>query len=76
VFLINPTALFRGTQIRQNAKFLLTLQSSKTATKERILVAKVLWIKELPKYIYQKEASFPLTSRDLWGCTITIILIG
>jgi len=27
-------------------------------------MAIILWIKELPKYLYQKEADFLLTSRD------------
>jgi hypothetical protein len=35
------------------------------ATKDRTLVAIVLWIKVLPEYLYQKEAVFLLGSRGL-----------
>jgi hypothetical protein len=35
------------------------------ATKDRTLVAIVLWIKELTEYLYQQEAGFLLTSGDL-----------
>jgi hypothetical protein len=34
-------------------------------TKDRTLAAIILWIKELPKCLYQKGADFLLTSRDL-----------
>jgi hypothetical protein len=36
----------------------------KKTTEELTLVAIVLLNKQLPKYLYQKEASFSLTSRD------------
>jgi len=39
---------------------------TKTASKDRTLVAIALCIKELPKYLYQKEAVFLLRSRDIW----------
>jgi len=56
IFCISPiytVALFWCGQIGRNAKFLLPLQSSKTATKKKILVAIVLWIKELTEYLHQ-----------------------
>jgi len=49
---IYPPTLFRGAQIGRNAKFLDTLHSSKKATKDRILVAIVLCIKQLVSQRY------------------------
>jgi hypothetical protein len=34
------------------------------ATKDRTLVVRDLWIKELPEYLYQQEADFLLRSRE------------
>jgi hypothetical protein len=50
---INPPALFRSVPMGRKEKSLLTLTYKKTATKNRILVAIVLWNKELPEYLYQ-----------------------
>ena len=36
------------------------------ATKDRTLVAIVLFSKELTEYVYQQEAGFLLRSRDIW----------
>ena len=41
------------------------LYYSKKATKKQTLVAIVLWIKPLPKCLYQKETDFLLGSRDI-----------
>jgi hypothetical protein len=48
-----PPHMFSMLQIRQNAKLLQTLTYKKTATKNRILVAIVLRINQLPKCLYQ-----------------------
>ena len=37
---------------------------TKTATKDRSLVAIILCVKALTEYLYQQEADFRLTSRD------------
>jgi hypothetical protein len=40
------------------------LRYEKKSLSELLLVAIILWIKELPEYPYQQEAVFPLRSRD------------
>jgi hypothetical protein len=36
------------------------------AAKDRTQAAIKTWIKDLPKYLYQKEVVFRLRSRDFW----------
>jgi len=38
---------------------------TKTATKDRTLVAIIVCVKELTEYLYQQEAGFRLRSRDI-----------
>jgi hypothetical protein len=50
--------MFFMLQIRQNAKLLQTLTYKKTATMNRILVAIVLRINQLPKCLYTIRSRF------------------
>ncbi len=43
-------------------KFLLALTNKKMAT--RFQVAKIMWIKQSLKYLYQEEADYCLTRRE------------
>jgi hypothetical protein len=61
--IISPT-LFRGAQIGRAAKLSVPL-TNKNDHSESIQVAIILCIKELLKYLYQKEAGFVLRCLDL-----------
>jgi hypothetical protein len=56
--------LFEEFEIGLNVKFLLTLTNKKRPPGDDPSAFN-LRIKELPKYLYQKEAVFLLRSRDL-----------